>query len=98
MKVFVLALCLVMAVGDHDTTTEPDVFCRAVTIFFNQANLNCQTLMQASLTVCCTHGQTLTRLIFFFQFRVILMLSVPVTALNNLRKLSMIVTTQAMLM
>lgn len=65
MKVFVLALCLVMAVGDHDTTTEPDVFCRAVTIFFNQVNLNCQTLMQASLTVRCTHGQTLTRLIFF---------------------------------
>ena len=48
MKVFVLALCLVLVVGDHDTTSEADVFCRSVTILFNPVIQNCQTLKQAS--------------------------------------------------
>ena len=44
MKVVVLALCLALVVGDHDTTSEPDIFCRAVSIGLNPVFQNCQTL------------------------------------------------------
>jgi hypothetical protein len=94
MKVFVLALCLIMAVGDHDTTTEPDEFCRAVTILFNPVIQNCQTLKQASRL---SDENRLLDDHFIFHYRVTLTLSVPVTALNNLHKLSMIAAIQAML-
>lgn len=97
MKVFVLTLCLAMAVGDHDATSksEPDEYCRIVTIFLNPVIQSCQTLRQASLALSHSESDSL----FYFQFyRVTLMLSVPVTALNNLHKLSMIVVMLAMLM
>ena len=51
MKVFVLALCLALVVGDHDTASEADEYCKLVTIFLNPVIRNCQTLKQASETV-----------------------------------------------
>ena len=46
MKVVVLALYLALVVGDQGTTSEPDIFCRAVSIAIglNPVIQNCQTL------------------------------------------------------
>ena len=61
MKVymFVLALCLAVVVGDHDTTTEADSFCEVVTIFLNPVIQNCRTLKQASEVQCFVHCRLL---------------------------------------
>ena len=48
MKLFVLAVCLAVVMGDHDTPTEADAFCSLVNIFANPILQNCQDLREAS--------------------------------------------------
>ena len=48
MKLFVLAVCLAVVIGDHDTPTEADAFCSLVNIFANPVIQDCQNLRAAS--------------------------------------------------
>ena len=48
MRLFVLAVCLAVVVGDHGTDTGGDAFCLTLNIILNPVIQNCQELMQAS--------------------------------------------------